>query len=145
MPWLKKKNGKCCGSKTSKKIDELGLVFDKSISIQRNSQKATLSAISNTEWVLTTLFTAFADIKTRTTPQMINGINASTSITHIFSIEYSSATYQALAELTQDFWVLYSGKRYYVSTLENIDESDKVIRLIASLRGKDTVEFSKSK
>ena len=143
MPWGK--NGQCCKSKTSKKIDNLGLVFDKSISIQRNSQRATLSAISNTEWVAVTLFTAFADIKTRATPQMINGINSSTSITHIFSIEYSSAIYQALAELTQDFWVLYSGKRYYVSTLENIDESDKVIRLIASLRGKDTVEFSKSK
>lgn len=143
MPWGK--NGQCCKSKTSKKIDNLGLVFDKSISIQRNSQRATLSAISNTEWVAVTLFTAFADIKTRATPQMINGINSSTSITHIFSIEYSSGIYQALAELTQDFWVLYSGKRYYVSTLENIDEADKVIRLVASLRGKDTVEFSKSK
>ena len=143
MPWLK--NRKCCESKTSKKIDNLGLVFDKSISIQRNSQQATLSAVANVEWVLTTLFTAFADIKTRTTPQMVNGINTGISITHIFSIEYSSAIYQALAELTQDFWVLYNGKRYYVSTLENIDEADKVIRLVASLRGKDTVQFSKSK
>lgn len=143
MPWIKR--GKCCQSKTSKKINDMGFVFNKSISIQINSQQAMLSAVSNVQWTLTTLFTAFADIKTRTTPQMINGINTGTSITHIFSIEYSSAIYTALAELTQDYWISYNGKRYYVSTLENIDEADKVIRFVASLRGKDTVEFSKSK
>lgn len=143
MPWLK--NGKCCGSKTSKKIDNLGLVFDKLITVQQMSQRATFSAIANVEWTTTDLFTAYADIKTRTTPQMVNGINSGISITHIFTVEYSTAIYQALAELTQDYWISYNGKRYYVSTLENVDEADKIIRLVASLRGKNTVEFSKSK
>lgn len=143
MPWTK--NGKCCGSKTSKKIDNLGLVFDKLITVQQMSQRATLSAIANVEWTTTDLFTAYADIKTRTTPQMVNGINSGISITHIFTVEYSTAIYQALAELTQDYWISYNGKRYYVSTLENVDEADKIIRLVASLRGKNTVEFSKSK
>lgn len=143
MPWTQ--NGKCCGSKTSKKIDNLGLVFDKLITVQQMSQRATLSAIANVEWTTTDLFTAYADIKTRTTPQMVNGINSGISITHIFTVEYSTAIYQSLAELTQDYWISYNGKRYYVSTLENVDEADKIIRLVASLRGKNTVEFSKSK
>lgn len=143
MPWLN--NRKCCESKTSKKIDNLGLVFDKLITVQQMSQRATLSAIANVEWTTTDLFTAYADIKTRTTPQMVNGINSGISITHIFTVEYSTAIYQALTELTQDYWISYNGKRYYVSTLENVDEADKIIRLVASLRGKNTVEFSKSK
>lgn len=143
MPWTK--NGKCCGSNTSKKIDNLGLVFDKLITVQQMSQRATLSAIANVEWTTTDVFTAYADIKTRTTPQMVNGINSGISITHIFTVEYSTAIYQALAELTQDYWISYNGKRYYVSTLENVDEADKIIRLVASLRGKNTIDFSKSK
>ena len=72
-------------------------------------------------------------------------MNSSTTISHIFTVQYVNALYALLNDLTQDCWILYNNKRYYISTIENVDEADKLIRFVGNFRGKNDIELTKSR
>lgn len=109
------------------------------------SQQKKIGVVGGVEFIATNVLTAWADIKTKSTPTFVNGVNAGISTTHIFTIRYTQSYYTQLQELTQKYWVSYNGKRYNVNVLENVNEENALIRFIASVRGKDDKEFTKTR
>jgi SPP1 family predicted phage head-tail adaptor len=134
---------KCCQSPISSEIGKLK--FDKNIVIQYESKEMVDGVVGQSQIITTNVLTVFADIKTKTTANFFNGINQGNTTTHIFTIRYTPAIYTQLQELTQEYWILYNGKRYHIVNLENINEENLLIRFNAKVRGKDSVEFSKTR
>lgn len=134
---------KCCKSSISNEIAKLK--FDKSIVVQYESKEMIDGVVGQSQILTTNVLTAFADIKTKTTANFFNGINQGNTITHIFTIRYTPTIYTQLQELTQEYWILYNEKRYHITNLENINEEDMLIRMNSRVRGKDSIEFSKTR
>lgn len=132
---------KCCNSSLSKQISSL--TFDKKIVIQEYKEESVIGSIGGYKTVPIDILTAFANIKTKSTPQFFNGINEGTATTHIFTIRYISTIYALLQNLTEQYWILYNSKTYHIQTLENVNEDNTLIRLIAKVTGKDDNELSK--
>jgi hypothetical protein len=130
-------------SKVDKEVEET--IYDKEIIFQKQAQVKSFDISQSVSWELTNIYTALASIKTRTTPQPFNNLNSSTVISHIFTVQYANALYTLLNDLTQDCWILYNNKRYYISTIENVDEADKLIRFVGNFRGKNDIELTKSR
>lgn len=134
---------KCCNSSLSTEISNL--TFDKRIVVQQEKTEYALGGINECQTITTDILTTFASIKTKSTPQFFNGINQGTATTHIFTIRYTSTIYTLLQELTEQYWVLYNNKRYYIDILENVNEDNILIRLIAKVTGKDDNQLSKNR
>ena len=138
MPW----KPKCCNSTMSKIVN--GLKFDKVIKIQYRVQVKSFAVNQGTEWQVVDIISTFANIKTKSTPILVDGVNRGFSQSHIFTIRYSPILFGQLLKLQEEHWILYNDTRYKVLTQENIDEEGTLIRLIANVRGSDDIEINKS-
>ena len=138
MPW----KPKCCKSDFTTKIDKLK--FNKLIKLQYRTQAKSFAVNKNAEWQIVDIFPAWADVKTKTTPTFVDGVNRGFSVSHIFTIRYNPVTYTQLSQLTEEHWILYNDKRYKILAQQNVNEEDILIEFTANIRGNDEIELNKS-
>ena len=88
----------------------------------------------------TTSWTVRAAVQTLTTNGALaffDGVNTSTTPTHLFVIRYVEG-------VTAEHWIEFDGRRFDILNVEPVDERREFIRIIANERGAADLEAAKA-
>lgn len=118
---IKKQANKICISKLNAKIE-----------IQTSSFQNADAPGEESSLVFNTISTTWSMVKTANNLNYNNGVNADSSITHLFYIRFNPSM-----DFFQELFILYKNRRFNVNSIENIDEENKYFVLYAVERGKD--------
>lgn len=98
--------------------------FDKRIKIQTSSISGTNTPATPAATAFVDVVTVWAMVKTVSSREFIDGVNVSSGVNIDFFIRYNSAI-----DLTKSISVEYNNERYKIDSSEDVDKSNKIIRL----------------
>jgi head-tail adaptor len=112
--------------------------LNKKIEIQTSSFQNSDAPNTDSGLVFNTIATPYAMIKTINNINYNNGVNADSSITHLFYIRFNSSL-----NFFQELFVRYDNRIFNIESIENIGEENKYFMLSAVERGREDKEASK--
>lgn len=128
MPW----KPKCC---TRTAQEDTGLTFDKPIVVEYIQQQKKIG--QDLEYTYVTVASINANIKTLTTQSFVDDVNRNDSITHVFSVAFTSTI-----DTSKELYILYNNYRYKVVNIINIDENDIILQLRSKVLGNKDIPMN---
>lgn len=107
--------------------------LSKTITLQKRNISAPTTYTNNTSSSFTTIATAKAMVITKDASIFVDDVNVAPATTTLFIIRYSSNIANQLK--VGNLWILYNDNRFKVQTINNIDLSNKYIKLLAIENG----------
>lgn len=127
--------GKCVYKSKIKKKFCVGSL-DKKIEIKVRSLNAPDTGSFDYDLDFSDVKTVWANVTTVNGVTVFDSANVERKVSHVFIIRYYSG-------LTFTDWIKYSNKYYDVITVENIDEENSYLKIMANLRGDYTIPANK--
>lgn len=104
--------------------------FNRKIKIQYTASVPNNNPNSNAGTTFKDLKTVWAMVKTGITTEFIDNVNVERSVNIDFYIRYTNSI-----DFEKEIWVLFDNNRYKISSVDNIDKRNEIVRLRAIERG----------
>jgi len=112
--------------------------FNERIKIQTTSIAPNNSPSGLSSVAFTTIAEVWAMIKTNAAREFIDGVNVENGLNTDFYIRFNSSV-----PLNKQLWIEYAGALYKITNTDNIDKSNKIVRLRSQEKGDKTINANK--